>query len=260
MGTLAARDGRGDNVPQGIMLTAPATARRVERPPIRIVLADDAYLARVALKHLLAGVGSVTVVDECDDARAVPAALDRQRADILITDIRTPPSGDDEGIRLAVRLRETHPALGVIVLSTYAEIAWALKLFEDGCDGRGYLLKDRIRDREQVVQAVWTVAEGGSVIDPTIVEQLVSAQAQRHRSRLAELTPRELETLALVAEGQSNAAIAESLVLTKRAVEKHVNSIFAKLDLGEPDHVSRRVKAVLLYLSDRDMPRPHLVG
>jgi DNA-binding NarL/FixJ family response regulator len=259
--SMAARpDGLRDTVPAATVLSVPATAPREERPPIRIVLADDAYLVRVALKHLFAGVGSVTVVDECDDARAVPEALDRQRADVLITDIRMPPSGEDEGIRLAARLRETHPALGVIVLSTYAEIAWALKLFEDGCDGRGYLLKDRIRNREQVIQAVWTVADGGSVIDPTIIEQLVSSHAQRHRSRLADLTPRELETLALVAEGQSNAAIAESLVLTKRAVEKHVNSIFAKLDLGDPDHVSRRVKAVLLYLADRDTPRPHLAG
>jgi DNA-binding NarL/FixJ family response regulator len=163
-----------------------------------------------------------------------------------------PPSGQDEGIRLAVTLRETHPALGVIVLSTYAEVGYALKLFESGCDGRGYMLKDRIRERGQVLQAIQTVANGGSFVDPGIVQDLVSSDGSNRRSALEDLTPRELETLALVAEGQSNAAIADSLVLSKRAVEKHVNAIFAKLQLGESDRVSRRVKAVLQYLADRD--------
>ena len=193
----------------------------------------------------------MVVVGECDDARPVPLMLDEQRADVLVTDIRMPPLGQDEGIRLAVRLRETHPALGVIVLSTYAEVDYALKLFEDGSDSRGYLLKDRIRDRQQVIDAVVTVANSGSVTDPTIIDQLVRSRGRVARSQLEELTPRELETLALVAEGRSNADIAEVLVLTKRAVEKHVNAIFAKLELGDPDHVSRRVKAALLYLADR---------
>jgi DNA-binding NarL/FixJ family response regulator len=234
------------------MTTAQLPDRRSsERPPIRIVVADDAYLVRLALGHLFQGSDAITVVGECEDGRAVPPILDQQRADVLITDIRMPPSGDDEGIRLASRLRQSHPTLGVIVLSTYADVDYALKLFEDGCDGRGYLLKDRIRDRTQVIDAVRAVAEGGSVIDPKIVEDLVRTRTAKGRSRLNELTPRELETLALVAEGQSNAAIADSLVLTKRAVEKHVNAIFAKLELGDPDHVSRRVKAALLYLADR---------
>jgi DNA-binding NarL/FixJ family response regulator len=142
------------------------------------------------------------------------------------------------------------------VLSTYAEVAYALKLFDGGCDGRGYLLKDRIRNRRQMLDAVLTVADGGSVIDPTIVADLVSSRTAMVRSRLNTLTPREIETLALVAEGQSNSAIAESLVLTKRAVEKHVNAIFAKLDLGDPEHVSRRVAAALLYLADRSDSPP----
>ena len=214
-------------------------------------MADDAYLARVALRHLFEGVQSVLVVGECDDANSVVSTIDKERADLLITDIRMPPSGQDEGIRLAARLRKTHPALGVIVLSTYADVAYALKLLESGCDSRGYLLKDRIRDRQQVLQAAVTVANGGSVIDPTIVEGLVRSRIEMRRSPLEQLTPRELETLGLVAEGRSNADIAEALVLTKRAVEKHVNAIFAKLDLGEPDQVSRRVKAVLVYLADR---------
>ncbi|MBV9803854.1 MAG: response regulator transcription factor [Solirubrobacterales bacterium] len=221
------------------------------RPPIRIVLADDSYLARVALRHLFEGVSSMVVVGECEDSEGVAPLIDTERADLLITDIRMPPSDQDEGIRLAARLRATHPALGVIVLSTYAEVAYALKLFESGCDSRGYLLKDRIRSRQQVLDAVVTVAGGGSVTDPTVVEELVKSRIGHARSRLDELTPRELETLALVAEGRSNADIAEALVLTKRAVEKHVNAIFAKLELGDPDHVSRRVKAALLYLADR---------
>jgi DNA-binding NarL/FixJ family response regulator len=212
------------------------------RPPIRIVLADDSYLARLALKHLFDGVTSMVVVGECEDSESVAAMVDEQRADLLITDIRMPPSDQDEGIRLAARLRETHPALAVIVLSTYADVAYALKLFESGCDSRGYLLKDRIRNRQQVLDAVVTVAGGGSVTDPTVIEELVRSHMGKP-SHLEELTPRELEALALVAEGRSNADIAEELVLTKRAVEKHVNAIFAKLDLGDPDHVSRRVKA-----------------
>jgi DNA-binding NarL/FixJ family response regulator len=227
------------------------SAAEKARPPIRVVLADDAYLVREALKHLFDGVPSITVVGECEDARSVVDVVDEQRADLLVTDIRMPPSGEDEGIRLATTLRRTHPALGVIVLSTYAEVTYALKLFEDGSDSRGYLLKDRIRDRRQVLEAVMTVADGGSVIDPKIVEELVDSHYETGTSRLRELTPRELETLSLVAEGRSNAAIAEALVLTKRAVEKHVNSIFAKLDLGDPEHVSRRVTATLVYLDSR---------
>jgi DNA-binding NarL/FixJ family response regulator len=221
------------------------------RPPIRVVLADDAFLVRAAIRHLLQGVPTIEVVGECEDAVDVPRICDEQRADLLITDIRMPPSGDDEGIRLAARLRETHPALGVIVLSTYADVTYALKLFESGSDSRAYLLKDRIRNRAQLLDAVEAVADGHSVIDPKIVEDLINSRVTMSRSPINELTPRELETLALVAEGHSNAVIAERLVLTKRAVEKHVNAIFAKLELGDPDHVSRRVRAALIYLADR---------
>jgi DNA-binding NarL/FixJ family response regulator len=234
------------------MLTEPRPAGPSEaRPPIRIVLADDAYLLREALKHLLEDAPAVAVVGECDDAREVVGVVDAQRADLLITDIRMPPWGEDEGIRLAAGLRRSHPALAVMVLSTYAEAAYALRLFEDGSDSRGYLLKDRIRDSAQMLEAVLTVAAGGFVIDPTLVEELMRTHREASGSRLKELTPRELDTLSLVAEGKSNAAIAESLVLTKRAVEKHVNSIFAKLELGDSEHVSRRVTAALLYLNER---------
>ncbi|MBV9195390.1 MAG: response regulator transcription factor [Solirubrobacterales bacterium] len=229
---------------------AAATPAAGARPPIRVVLADDAYLVREALGHLLNGNAGIAVVGECEDGRSAVRVLDEQRADVLITDIRMPPTGHDEGIRLAARLRDSHPALGVIVLSTWADVAYALKLFESGCDSRGYLLKDRIRDRAQVIDAVHVVANGGTVIDPKVVEDLVSSRSTTPTARLDQLTPRELETLALVAEGRSNAAIAESLVLTKRAVEKHVNAIFAKLELGETEQVSRRVKAALLYLAN----------
>lgn len=221
------------------------------RPPIRVVLADDAFLVRTAVKHLLQGSPAIEVVGECADTTAVPKICDEQRADLLITDIRMPPGGDDEGIQLAARLRETHPALGVIVLSTYSDVTYALKLFESGSDSRGYLLKDRLRDRDQLLDAVKAVADGHSVIDPQIVEDLVRSRDTQRVSKLSQLTPREIETLALVAEGHSNAIIAERLVLTKRAVEKHVNAIFAKLELGDPEHVSRRVRAALIYLADR---------
>ena len=196
------------------MKVSQAAGRAGDRPPIRVVIADDAYLVRVALKHLVEGVESVAVVAECEDARSVTRLIDEQRADLLITDIRMPPSGQDEGIRLAASLRNSHPALGVIVFSTYADVAYALRLFESGSDSRGYLLKDRIRDRAQVLDAVQAVADGGSVIDLKIVEGLVRSSLHGRRSSLGDLTPRELETLALVAEGYSNAAIAESLVLT----------------------------------------------
>lgn len=225
------------------------------RPPVRVVLADDAYLVREALKHLFAGVPTITVVGECDDARAVVPLLDAERADLLITDIRMPPTGRDEGIRLAAELRDSHPALAVIVLSTYAEVAYALKLLEKGSDGRAYLLKDRIRDRAQMISAVHAVVAGGSLIDPKIVEDLLRVRSGES-SGLTDLSAREMETLALVAEGRSNAAIAEALVLTKRAVEKHINGIFAKLDLGAADAVDRRVKAALVYLAERSACAP----
>ena len=235
-------------------MASSASASLGPRPLIRVVVADDSYLTRLALIHLLTGSESLVVVGEAADAGAVPAVIDQTQADLLITDIRLPPTGDDEGIRLAGRLRDTHPALGVLVISTYADVDYALKLFADGCDSRGYLLKDRIRDRHQLIEAAVTVANSGTVTDPSVVDSLVRSFAMQS-SALDKLTPRELETLALVAEGRSNADIADALVLTKRAVEKHVNAIFAKLDLGDPDHVSRRVKAALLYLADRDARR-----
>jgi DNA-binding NarL/FixJ family response regulator len=177
-------------------------------------------------------------------------AVERDRPDVVVTDIRMPPSNTDEGIRLADHLRESRPSTGVVVVSQYAQPPYVLALLEHGSDRRGYLLKERIHNRGQLVSAIDTVARGGSVIDPKVVEVLVEARARADHSPLAQLTPRERDVLAELAEGKSNAAIAQSLVLTKRAVEKHINSIFTKLGLAGSEDVSKRVKATLMFLAD----------
>jgi DNA-binding NarL/FixJ family response regulator len=168
-----------------------------------------------------------------------------------------PPSNRDEGIRLAAELHESHPDVGVVVLSQYSDPAYVLALLESGSERRGYLLKDRIGDRAQLVSAIEQVASGGSVVDPKVLEVLMRAKAHADSSPLGELTPRERQVLAAIAEGRSNAAIAESLVLTKRAVEKHINSIFVKLGLSyaeDAEEVSKRVKAVLIFLAAAGAP------
>jgi DNA-binding NarL/FixJ family response regulator len=217
---------------------------------IRVVVAEDSLIVREGLERLLAASPSVDVVATYGDVEAVLDAVDRDRPDVVLTDIRMPPTNTDEGIRLAEHLREHRPSTGVVVLSQYAEPPYVLALLERGSDRRGYLLKERIHDRGQLVSALDVVARGGSVIDPKIVEVLVEAKDRADRSPLAKLTPREWDVLAEMAEGKSNAAIAESLVLTKRAVEKHVNSIFTTLGLAASDDVSKRVKATLMFLAD----------
>jgi DNA-binding NarL/FixJ family response regulator len=217
---------------------------------IRLVLAEDNLLVREGLQQLLNTVADVDVVRACGDLDCLLEAIEQVQPDVVLTDIRMPPTKTDEGVQLAARLRETHPGMGVVVLSQYAESAYVLKLLETGSDGRGYLLKERVHDRGQLSTAIHTVAAGGSVIDPKIVEVLVAAKAER--SPLVELTPREREVLAEIAEGKSNTAIAESLVLSKRAVEKHINSIFMKLGLADADDVSKRVMATLVFLSEAD--------
>ena len=216
---------------------------------IRVVVAEDSLIVREGLRQLLAVSPNLDVVAAHGDLDAVIDAVGDDRPDVILTDIRMPPSDTDEGIRLANHLREHHPATGVIVLSQYAEPRYVLALLEHGSDRRGYLLKERIHDRGQLVYAIDAVARGGSVIDPKIVEVLVAAKAHAERSRLADLTPRERDVLAQMAQGKSNAAIAESLVLTKGAVEKHINSIFIKLGLAASEDVSKRVKATLMFLS-----------
>jgi DNA-binding NarL/FixJ family response regulator len=178
--------------------------------------------------------------------------VDEERPDVVVTDIRMPPTETDEGLQVAAALRETHPGVGVVVLSQYAEPRYGLALLEGGSERRAYLLKERIQHRGQLVAAIEAVAQGDSVVDARVVETLIEAQVRAERSPLGELTPRELEILSFVARGHSNQAIADELVLTKRAVEKHINAIFLKLGLTYQEDVSRRVKAALIYLSEHD--------
>ena len=222
---------------------------------IRVILGEDSYIVREGLQQVLAGAPQVEVEAECGDADALLREIEERQPDVVLTDIRMPPTQTDEGIRLAAHLRIAHPRIGVVVLSQYADPGYVLELLESGSDGRAYLLKERIHDRRQLVAAIEAVANGQSVIDPKIVEILVAAKSRAERSPLAELTPRELEVLAAIAEGKSNAAISESLVLTKRAVEKHINAIFLKLNLSHSqsaEEVSPRVKAALVFLAESD--------
>ena len=216
---------------------------------IRVVVAEDSLIVREGLQQLLDASPSVEVVAACDDVDSLLEAIEREQPDVVVTDIRMPPTGSDEGIEVATRLRETHPQVGVVVISQYAEPSYVLDLLDAGSDGRGYLLKERVHRRSELVTAIENVARGGSVIDPKIVDLLVAAKARADRSLLTELTEREREVLSEIASGKSNSAIAESLVLTKRAVEKHINSIFMKLRLAGADDVSKRVKATLMFLS-----------
>ncbi|HEU4974898.1 MAG TPA: response regulator transcription factor [Baekduia sp.] len=226
--------------------------RRVDARPLRVVLADDSYLVREALAHVLEAEDGIEVVAACADRDTLLAAVEAEHPDVVVTDIRMPPTGTDEGLQVATALRAEHPEIGVVILSQFAEPQYGLALLEGGSDRRAYLLKERIRYRGQLVAAIESVAQGGSVIDAKVVEALVAARSRAQQSPLNELTPRELEILTFVARGHSNQAIADELVLTKRAVEKHINAIFLKLGLTDAADVSRRVKAALIYLSEQD--------
>ena len=219
--------------------------------PIKVVLADDSYLVREGVRRLLEHEPDIDLVAVCEDYDSLLEAIAGTEPDVLLTDIRMPPSGTDEGVRAAERLRRLRPDAGVVLLSQYADPAYALAFLEGGTEGRAYLLKERVSDLDQLLAAIREVAGGGSVIDPKVVEALVAARSRNAQSPLARLTPREREVLALLAEGRSNAAVADGLVLSERAVEKHINSIFAKLGLPEARDAHRRVKAVLLFLADQ---------
>jgi DNA-binding NarL/FixJ family response regulator len=231
---------------------AHAAAQAGAARPIRVAIADDSYLVREAITHLLDTEPGFEIVATCEDGDALLAAVEAERPDVVLTDIRMPPSGDDEGIRVATALRERRPEVGVVVVSQYANPRYGVALLADGSDRRAYLLKQRLHDREQLMTALTAVVEGGSVVDPKVVESLIAARVRDERSPLGELTPRELEILAEIAQGKSNQAIADQLVLSKRAVEKHINAIFLKLDLGRDEDVSRRVKAALIYLAQQE--------
>ncbi len=218
--------------------------------PIRLVLADDHYLVREGVRRLLETEPELEVAAVCSDLESLLAAVDAEHPDVVVTDIRMPPGNTDEGIQAAARLRETHPAVGVVVLSQYTNPSYALALLEGGSEGRAYLLKERVEDVEQLVAAIRAVAEGGSVIDPKVVDALVAADGRSEDSPLNQLTPRERDVLREMAEGKNNAAIAAALFLTERSVEKVIHSIFQKLGLTWETSVHRRVKAVVLYLAE----------
>jgi len=220
--------------------------------PIRIALGEDSLIVREGVRQLLAIDPDVEIVAAVADADSLRDACDRHQPDVVLTDIRMPPTNTDEGIRLAGELRDRHPSIGVVVLSQFADPLYALDLLDRGSDGRAYLLKERVHNRAELMAAIRAVAEGGSMIDPKIVEALVAARSRAERSPLNDLTARELEVLSEIAQGKSNTAIAGSLFLTKRAVEKHINSIFLKLGLADAEDVSKRVKAALMFLSDAE--------
>jgi DNA-binding NarL/FixJ family response regulator len=219
---------------------------------IRLVIAEDHYLVREGVRRLLESQPDLEVAAVCGDLDSLLAAVEEEKPDVIVTDIRMPPDDTDEGIRAAERLRETDPDVGVVVLSQYANPTYALALLESGSAGRSYLLKERVQDLDQLVSAIHAVAEGGSVIDPKVVDALVADDARGDGSRLNQLTPRERDVLREMAMGKSNAAIGAALFLAERSVEKVIHSIFLKLGLTWETSVHKRVKAVILYLSEND--------
>jgi DNA-binding NarL/FixJ family response regulator len=217
--------------------------------PIRLLLAEDNVLLREGMTRLFSQAEDIDFVGSCGTYDELVKLVDADPPDVVLTDIRMPPTFTDEGIRAARWIREHHPTIGVVVLSQYATPGYAYALFEDGSDARAYLLKDRIADVDEVLFAIEAVATGGSVVDPKIVDELVAARARKPRSPIDQLTKREREILAEIASGKSNIAIGNTLFLSARAIEKHSSSIFAKLGIIQEPDVNRRVKAVLLYLA-----------
>ena len=217
---------------------------------IRLVIAEDNLLVREGIVRLLDRQPDLEILGLCGDYNSLLRSVEQHRPDVLLTDIRMPPTHTDEGIRAAQHFRRVAPDLGVVVLSQYDEAEYALALLENGSRGRAYLLKERVSDPRQLAGAVREVAGGGSIIDPKVVESLVGARLRARTSPLVSLTTRELEVLSQMAQGKTNAGIAGALFLSDRAVEKHINSLFSKLSLSEELDVHRRVKAVLVYLAE----------
>jgi DNA-binding NarL/FixJ family response regulator len=217
---------------------------------IRVVFAEDNYLVREGTAALLATSDQVELVGTATTRDELLAAVEEHTPDAVLTDIRMPPTGTNEGIEAAKTIRAAHPQIGVVVLSQFVEEDYAFDLLKDGAAGLGYLLKERVADVDELVRALGEVARGGSVLDPKVVEALVSAKDRMAHSPLAQLTDREREVLSHMAQGENNAAIAASLFLTERAVEKHINSLFHKLGLTEEPDVHRRVMAVLAFLRE----------
>jgi DNA-binding NarL/FixJ family response regulator len=237
--------------PRSWLSTGPAARydhRLMER--IRVALAEDNVLLREGVSRLVSANEEFELVGTAPDLPQLLALVREQEPDVVVTDIRMPPTGTNEGIQAAAWLRENHPGVGVVVLSQYTAPAYAMALLEHGSAGRAYLLKERVASVDELARAIRAVAQGGSVIDPLVVDELVRSRSGQHQPGMSSLTPRESEILAEMAQGKSNAAIAASLNVSERAVEKHTNSIFAKLGLSEEKDLNRRVKAVLLFLAE----------
>ena len=234
--------------------------------PLRIVIADDNYLVREGTRRLLEDSGEVTVQAAVGSADELLDAVRRSRPDAVLTDIRMPQASPAcggsvpamEGIDAAHAIKETAPGVGVVILSQYADESYAFELFRNGTAGLAYLLKDRIGDLHQLLAALREVTAGGSVIDPQVVDALISRRVKLQASPLARLTSRELDVLREMAKGRGNAGIAQALYLSESSVEKHVNAIFAKLDLASEEHVHRRVAAVLTFLRDASLRPRHV--
>ena len=222
-----------------------------EAVSIRVLIADDNLLVREGVRALLGELDDIAVIGLAATHDELLDSVAADDPDVVVTDICMPPTNTDEGIRAALAIRQSHPKAGVVVLSQYDEPAHAIALLQDGVAGRAYLLKERIAQPGQLAEAIRAVAAGGSVIDPRIVESMLWARSRPNSSRLRHLTGREREVLGEMATGANNATIAERLFVTVRAVERHINSIFAKLGLSEESEGHRRVRAVLLYLADR---------
>lgn len=218
---------------------------------LRLVVADDHFLVREGMRQLLASHPDVQVLAACADLPELVEAVKVHTPDVVLTDIRMPPDHLDEGVQFALYCRVHHPGVGIILLSQYAQPTYVRTLLDQGAEGRGYLLKERVADVDELAAALRTVAAGGSVMDPEVIEALLHSKARRGDGRIGRLTPREREVLSGMAQGRTNAAIAETLVLSQRAVEKHINSIFAKLDLTGDQQRHPRVQAVLLYLAEQ---------
>ena len=219
---------------------------------LKIVFAEDNYLVREGTAALLSTRPELELVATVADRDELLEAVRKYMPDVVLTDIRMPPTGTDEGIAAAKQIRAEHPQIGVVVLSQFAEESYAYDLLKDGAAGLGYLLKERVSNIDELVRALEEVSRGGSVLDPKVVESLVSAKERMAHSPLNSLTDREREVLSHMAQGENNAAIAKALFLTDRAVEKHINSLFHKLDLTEESDVHRRVMAVLAFLHEQD--------
>jgi DNA-binding NarL/FixJ family response regulator len=234
------------------LLSADPEARYDHRlmATIRVALAEDNVLLREGVSRLVSANEEFELVGTAPDLPQLLALVREQQPDVVVTDIRMPPTGTNEGIQAAAWLRENHPEVGVVVLSQYTAPAYAMALLEHGSAGRAYLLKERVASVDELARAIRAVAQGGSVIDPLVVDELVRSRSGQHQPGMSSLTPRESEILAEMAQGKSNAAIAATLSVSERAVEKHTNSIFAKLGLSEEKDLNRRVKAVLLFLAE----------